>query len=62
MIMNPHISSHLADERQRDMLADAQRSSLVRRVSAGTESTWQLTGRLGRRWRPVAQPRTAALA
>lgn len=62
MLMNPHISSHLADDRRRDMLADAQRRSLVRRVSADPESTRQLTGRLGRIRRAVAQPRTSGLA
>jgi hypothetical protein len=62
MFMNPYISSRLADERRRDMLADAQHRSLVRRACADPGSTWQLTQRLHRHLRVTARPRTAAVA
>lgn len=62
MLTNHHFSSYLADERRRDMLAAAQHRSLVRRLSASPGTTRQLTGRLSRRLRAVAQPRTAAPA
>ena len=62
MLMNPCISSQLADERRRDMLADAQHRSLVRQASAHSGTTRQLTQRLRRHLRADARPRTAAAA
>jgi hypothetical protein len=53
MFMNPYISSQLADERRRDMLADAQHRSLIRRIPADPASTRQLSQRLRRHLRPA---------
>ena len=60
MFMNPEISSQLATEHRRDLLADAQQQSFARQIQAqpGTAPRRQpLTLRLWRRLRPVTNPR-----
>jgi hypothetical protein len=62
MSLHPYTSKQLADERRRDMLAQAQHQSLVRQVSAEPRSTQQLTQRLRLRLRTILRPRPAAQA
>ncbi len=60
MFMNPEISRQLADERRRDMLADAQQQSFARKFQAESGTARHrrpLTYRLWRRLRPVTRPR-----
>ncbi|HEY6297403.1 MAG TPA: hypothetical protein VIX15_17220 [Streptosporangiaceae bacterium] len=61
MFINPEISSQLANEHRRDLLADAQQQSFARQVQAeGPASHRQpLTYRLWRRLRPVRPVRPA---
>ena len=62
MSMHPHTMKQLGDERRRDMMADAQRQSLARQVSAEPRSTHQVTQRLRLRLRAIARLRPAAQA
>jgi hypothetical protein len=60
MFINPQISSQLANEHRRDLLADAQQQSFTRQVRAGagtTKDRQPLSARLWRRLRPVTRPR-----
>jgi hypothetical protein len=61
-MMNPHISKQIVDEHRRDLLANAQRQSLVRQFSAEPRSAQSLAQRLSRRLRAIARPRPAAVA
>ena len=62
MYLNPTLGRQLAQERQREMLAQASRQRLAREirraspVTTGTESARPRTGRLFRRARPVIGP------
>jgi hypothetical protein len=65
MFMNPYISSQLAAERQRDMLAHAQHHRLIRRLHAEARAVRhreQSKRRLRRAPRTAARLRTAAQA
>ena len=60
MFIDPQTSKQLADERYRELLADAQHQSFARKLQAdsGTARHRQpLTYRLWRRLRPVISPR-----
>ena len=60
MFINPEISSQLANEHRRDLLADAQEQSFARQVRAGAgaaKDRQPLSYRLWRRLRPVTSPR-----
>ena len=48
MLMNPYISTELARERQREMLAHAERQRLARRMHAGPGTAQ--SGQRPRQW------------
>jgi len=63
MFINPRISRCLANERRRDLIADAEQQTLPRQLRSGSgtaEHRQPLTNRLWRRLRPVTRPRLAS--
>jgi hypothetical protein len=61
-MLNPHTTKLIAGEHRRDLLASAQRQSLVQQFSAEPKSAQPITQRLRLSLRAVIRPRPAAHA